>query len=294
VTAITDSPVAAESTDPQCHRLAGRAAIVTGGASGIGAATARRLVWEGARVTIGDINGAAAEALAKELGDSAQGIQFDAGDVVSVQELVDAAVSWAGRLDILHNNAAIMAPDHIARDTTPTEIDFEVWDKTFQVNVRGYLAGIKYAVPHMIASGGGSIVLTASGSASLGDLSNIAYGSSKGAIVTLTKYVATIYGQQGIRCNAINPGLIRTEGGKLNVTGPLVEVMERNTLAPRLGQPEDIAACVAYLASDDAAFVTGAILDVDGGMLCHMPYMSDILQLFGSGQAFGAAENDSS
>ena len=165
-----------------CRRLTGRAAIVTGGASGIGAATARRLVSEGARVTIGDLNGAAAEALAKELGDQAQGIEFDAGDVSSVQDLVEAAVSWAGRLDILHNNAAIMAPEHIARDTTPADIDFDVWDKTFQVNVRGYLAGIKYAVPHMIQTGGGSIVLTASGSALLGDLSNIAYGSSKGAI----------------------------------------------------------------------------------------------------------------
>jgi NAD(P)-dependent dehydrogenase (short-subunit alcohol dehydrogenase family) len=272
-----------------CRRLTGKAAIVTGGASGIGAATARRLVSEGARVTIGDVNGAAAEALAKELGEQARGIEFDAGDVSSVQQLIEAAMSWAGRLDVLHNNAAIMQPDHIARDTTPAEIDFEVWDKTFAVNVRGYLAGIKYAVPHMIENGGGSIVLTASGSGLLGDLSNIAYGSSKGAIMTLTKNVATMYGQQGIRCNAINPGLIRTEGGKLNVTGALVGIMERNTLVPRLGRAEDIAACVAYLASDDAAFVTGAILDVDGGMLCHMPYMSDILQQFGSGQAFGSA-----
>jgi NAD(P)-dependent dehydrogenase (short-subunit alcohol dehydrogenase family) len=276
---------------PTCRRLAGKSAIVTGGASGIGAATVRRLVDEGAKVTIGDVDAAAAEALAKELGDSAQGIEFDAGDVSSVERLVTEAVKWSGRLDILHNNAAIMAPEHIGQDTNPVDIDFDVWDRTFDVNVRGYLAGIKHAIPHMIDSGGGSIIMTASGSALRGDLSNIAYGASKGALITLTKYVATIYGKQGIRCNAINPGLIRTEGGKRNVTGPLVEIMERNTLTPRLGQPEDIAACVAYLASDDAAFVTGAIIDVDGGMLCHMPYMSDVLELFGAGQAFGTTES---
>jgi NAD(P)-dependent dehydrogenase (short-subunit alcohol dehydrogenase family) len=280
--------VAAEG---QCHRLLGKSAIVAGGASGIGAATSRRLVDEGALVTISDVNGAAAEALAKELGDSARGVEFDAEDVSSVEQLVASAVEWTGRLDILHNNAAIMAPEHIGQDTTPVDIDFDVWDRTFDVNVRGYLAGIKYAVPHMIAGGGGSIVLTASGSAKLGDLSNIAYGASKGAIITLTKYVATIYGQQGIRCNAINPGLIRTEGGKRNVAGPLVGIMESNTLVPRLGQPEDIAACVAYLASDDAAFVTGAVIDVDGGMLCHMPYLSDVTRLFGTGQAFGTTSS---
>jgi NAD(P)-dependent dehydrogenase (short-subunit alcohol dehydrogenase family) len=275
-----------------CHRLAGKSAVVTGGASGIGAATAMRLVEEGAQVTIGDLNGAAAEALAKELGDNAQGFEFDAGDVDSVARLVDAAVTWSGRLDILHNNAAIMAPDHIAKDTTPADIDFEIWDRTFDVNVRGYLAGVKYAVPHMVAGGGGSIVFTASGSGLLGDMSNIAYGASKGALLTFTKYVATIYGKQGVRCNAINPGLIRTEGGKRNVYGPMVEIMQRNTLGPRLGLPEDIAACVAFLASDDAAFINGTSIDVDGGMLCHMPYMSDLLQTFGEGQAFGGEASD--
>src|SRR3954447_23151450 len=196
-----------------CRRLAGKSAIVTGGASGIGAATATRLVDEGAQVTIGDLNGAAAEALAKELGDSAKGFELDAGDVNSVARLVDAAVEWTGRLDILHNNAAIMAPDHIAQDTNPIDIPFDIWDRTFAVNVRGYLAGCKYAIPHMLAVGGGSIVMTVSGSAKLGDLGAIAYASSKGAITIFIKSVATIYGKQNIRCNGINPGLIRTEGG---------------------------------------------------------------------------------
>jgi NAD(P)-dependent dehydrogenase (short-subunit alcohol dehydrogenase family) len=270
-----------------CRRLEGRVAVVTGGASGIGAATVRRMVAEGASVAIGDINGGAAAQLAKEIGDAAIGVEFDAGDVASVESLVSDTVDRFGHLDILYNNAAIMRPDHIAKDTTPVDIDFDVWDKTFQVNVRGYLAGVKYAVPHMLAAGGGSIIMTVSGSAVLGDLSNIAYGASKGAITTFIKYVATIYGKSNIRCNGINPGLIRTEGGKKNVYGPMVEIMERNTLGPRLGEPEDMAALVAFLASDDAAYITGTVIDADGGMLQHMPYMSDVLRVMGEGQAFG-------
>ena len=271
----------------ECRRLEGKVAIVTGGASGIGAATVRRLVAEGARVAIGDINEDAADALAKELAGATLAVRFDAADVASVEALVSTTVEHFGRLDVLHNNAALMSPDVIAQDTNPVDIDFEIWDRTFAVNVRGYLAGCKYAIPHMLQDGG-SIIMTASGSGKMGDLSNIAYGSSKAAIIGFTRYVATIYGKQGIRCNAICPGLIRTEGGKKNVTGPMVAIMERNTLVPELGQPEDVAAVVAFLASDDAKFMTGAILDVDGGMLCHSPYMSDVLELYGAGQAFGA------
>jgi NAD(P)-dependent dehydrogenase (short-subunit alcohol dehydrogenase family) len=271
------------------RRLEGKVAIVTGGASGIGAATARRLAAEGARVAIGDLNGPRAEQLAAEIGNEAVGIQFDAGDVGSVERLIERAVARFGRLDILHNNAAIMAPELIANDTNPVDIDFSVWDKTMEVNLRGYLAGCKFAIPHMINSGGGSIILTASGSAVFGDLSNIAYGTSKAGILGLNRYVATIYGSQGIRCNAINPGLIRTEGGKGNVPEAMLPIMQRNTLVPRLGKPDDIAAAVAFLASDDAAFITGTAINIDGGMMCHAPYMSDFLEAYGAGQAFGAA-----
>ena len=259
------------------NRLSGKVAVVTGGASGIGAATCKRLVAEGAKVAIGDLNIGAAQALAAELGDAALAIRFDAGDVTSVAALIAATVERFGRLDVLHNNAALMSHDVIKQDTNPVDIDFDIWDMAFRVNVRGYVAGCKYAIPHLLKAGGGAIVMTASGSGHRGDLANIAYGASKSAVIGFSRYVATIYGKQGIRCNSISPGLIRTEGGSKNVQGEMLTVMERNTLTPRLGQPEDVAAMVAFLASDDGAFVTGQDIMVDGGMLAHMPYYSDFM-----------------
>src|SRR3954449_12564559 len=154
---------------PEQRRFEGKVAIVTGGGSGIGAATARRLAAEGAQVGVGDINGELAEKVAADIGEAAIVIEFDAGDVAAVERLVSTTVERFGRLDVLHNNAAIMAPDHIAQDTNPVDIPFEIWDRTFAVNVRGYLAGCKYAIPHMLEAGGGAIVFTLSGSAQFGD-----------------------------------------------------------------------------------------------------------------------------
>jgi NAD(P)-dependent dehydrogenase (short-subunit alcohol dehydrogenase family) len=266
-------------TAPVCRRLDGKVAIVTGGASGIGAASVRRLAAEGARVAVGDINAEAADRLAAELGDIAIAVPFDAEDVGSVERLVDTTVEHFGQLDILHNNAANLAPEHFLRDTDAINIDFDVWDKTFATNVRGYLAGCKYALPHMLTQGGGAIVNTASISGMLGDLTYIAYGSSKAAIIGLTRYVATAYGHRGIRCNAINPGPIRSAASDANIENDLYDVYARATLVGRWGEPAEIAATVAWLASDDAKYVTGAVIDVDGGMLSHLPYVADMLRV---------------
>jgi len=213
--------------------IAGKVAVVTGGASGTGAPACRRFVAEGARVVIGDIDGDKAHALAGELGEAAIGVQFDAEHTEQIRRLVDSAVERFGRLDFLFNNAALMSPDVIKRDSNPVDIDFAVWDRTMAVNARGYLAGCKYAIPHMLQAGGGSIVMTGSGSGLRGDLANIAYGTSKAAIMSMARYVATMYGKQGIRCNVINPGLIVTEGGAKNVPPAMREVLLRHTLTPR-------------------------------------------------------------
>ena len=149
-----------------------------------------------------------------------------------------------GRLDILHNNAAMTDPVLQAQDTTAIDIPIEVWNTTMSINVTGYLLGCKYALPYMISAGAGSIINTASGSGVMGDLARIAYGSSKGAIIALTKYVATQYGQQGIRCNAIAPGVILTPA--LEATAPgLKELIKRHVLTKRFGTPDDVAALVA-------------------------------------------------
>jgi NAD(P)-dependent dehydrogenase (short-subunit alcohol dehydrogenase family) len=259
--------------------LKDKVAIVTGGASGIGAAACRRFAQEGAMVAIGDIDGERAQALAKEIGKNAIGVRFDAGDVAQVENLISSTVERFGRLDYLFNNAAIMSHEVVVTDTNPVDIAFDTWDLVQRVNVRGYLAGCKYAIPHMLKNGGGSIVMTASGSGIRGDISNIAYGCSKAAIICMAMYVATQYGKQGIRCNAINPGLIRTEGGKKNVHGPILDIVSRNHLTPYVGQPEDIGAMAVYLCSDDGRFITGQAINVDGGFNSHMPYYAEMLNL---------------
>jgi NAD(P)-dependent dehydrogenase (short-subunit alcohol dehydrogenase family) len=255
--------------------IAGKVAVVTGGASGIGAAACRRFVAEGARVVIGDIDGDKARTLADELGDAAIGVQFDAEHTEQVQRLIGSAMERFGRLDFLFNNAALVSPDVIQRDSNPVDIDFAVWDRTMAVNARGYLAGCKYAIPHMLRAGGGSIVMTGSGAGLRGDVAHIAYGASKAAIMSMARYVATMYGKQGIRCNVVNPGLVVSEGGSKSVSPAVRETLLRHTLTPRVGVPQDIGALAVYLCSDDAAFITAQAISVDGGLQEHMPYYAD-------------------
>jgi NAD(P)-dependent dehydrogenase (short-subunit alcohol dehydrogenase family) len=259
-------------------RLSGKIAIVTGGAGAIGAATVKRLVKEGARVVIADIDEAAARALAGEVGPNSCAMYFDAGDEKSIESMISRTVSQYGRLDILHNNAANMEAECHARDTTAPDIPFEVWDKVIRVNLRGYLAGCKYALPHMIAGGGGSIINTASDSGVVGDVRGIAYGVSKAGVIALSKFVAVQHGRQNIRCNAISPGLVVTPGAYALVPD-LIDIIAKHVLTPRLGVPEDIAALVAFLASDESGYITGQNYQCDGGVLAHQPQIVDVRAL---------------
>jgi NAD(P)-dependent dehydrogenase (short-subunit alcohol dehydrogenase family) len=262
--------------------IEGKVALVTGGAAGIGAAACRQFAAAGARVVIGDIDADRAHALASEIGtSSAWPFGFDAADTAQIRQLVEQGAAHFDRLDFLFNNAALVSADVVKRDTNPVDIDFEIWDRVLAVNARGYLAGCKYAIPHLLAAGGGAIVMTGSGSGLSGDLANIAYGASKAAIMSLSRSVATIYGKQGIRCNVVNPGLIVTERGRQTMAPAVREVLQRHTLTPRLGEPDDIAALVLHLCSDAGTFITGQAFSVDGGMQAHMPYVAD----FNSGKA---------
>ncbi|MBB3982758.1 NAD(P)-dependent dehydrogenase (short-subunit alcohol dehydrogenase family) [Sphingobium fontiphilum] len=256
-------------------RLAGKVAIVTGGGGGIGSAVARRLVAEGARVAVADIFEESARRAAEPLGDAAIAVAFDAASADSVKALVDQTVAHFGKLDILHNNAAMTDPAKSAQDTTATDIPLGIWQEILDVNLTGYLLGCRYAIPHMIANGGGSIVNTASNSGTAGDLARIAYGSTKGAIITLTRYVATQHGAQNIRCNSIAPGVVLTEALDKTVPG-LKDIIKRHILTPEFGTPDDIAALVAFLASDESRYITGENISISGGGLIHQPHYADL------------------
>ncbi|MFK7894990.1 MAG: SDR family NAD(P)-dependent oxidoreductase [Myxococcota bacterium] len=265
-------------------RLAGRVGIVTGAASGIGRATALALADAGASVLVADLNEAGAQEVAElicDTGGQAKGQRVDVGEEDSVAEMILAAVSAFGGLDVLHNNAADSSPDWMGRDAEIASLDMEVWDRAMRINLRGPLLGCKYAIPHLIQRGGGVIVNTSSASGLVGDDIRASYSASKAGLQSLTQSVATQYGKAGIRCNAIAPGVIETPALAANVPAPVVAAYVNNTLTPRLGRAEDIAAAVVFLASDDAAFITGQVLSVDGGLLAHHPAISDIRGLSG-------------
>lgn len=260
----------------------GRVAVVTGAAAGIGRATAQLLAAEGAAVVVADLDGAAADQVARgivETGGRAIGQNIDVSEEEAVRAMIDAAVSEFGGLDILHNNAAAVNETSPGRDADLARMDVGVWDRTMAVNLRGVMLGCKHAIPRMLERGGGAIVNTSSGASQLGDLSIPAYAVSKGGVDTLTRYVATQYGKQGIRCNAIAPGLILTHPVERFGGAEYVRMLEEHHLTPRVGQPEDIANAVLFLASDAADFITGQILNVDGGILSHAPPVADIRRM---------------
>lgn len=258
------------------RRLEGKVAIVTGGGGGIGSAVARRFVSEGAKVAVADIFEESARRTAEALGQDAIAVQFDAANADSVKALVEQTVSHFGRLDVLHNNAAMTDPVKAAQDSTSVDIPLEIWREIIDINLTGYLLGCKYAIPHMVAGGGGSIINTASNSGSAGDLARVAYGSSKGAIIALTKYVATQHGRQNIRCNSVAPGVVLTEALEKTVPG-LKEIIQRHILTPEFGTPDDIAALVAFLAADESRYITGENISISGGGLVHQPHYADLL-----------------
>ncbi len=259
--------------------LAGRVAIVTGAGSGIGLSTARRLAEEGMSVVVGDLDRASAEQVAEQLrgdGFAATAIVADVSDEAQVAAMVEATVAEYGTVDVLHNNAGAVELDVIGRDGDIRRLDVDVWDKTMAVNLRGVMLCTKHTTPVMIEAGRGSIINTSSGSGLTGHSTRAAYGASKAGVNMFTQYTATSFGRDGIRCNAIAPGLIMTPAAERNLTESDMDMFARHTLTRRLGTPEDIAAMVAFLASDEAGFITGQVISVDGGALAHSPTYAEV------------------
>ena len=253
------------------YELQDRVAVVTGAGAGIGRATALKLAGQGAAVVVADLDQAAAEDVAGSIaaaGGRAVATGLDAADAASVAGLFDFTRAQFGALHILHNNVGLTDP---ATDTTVVDLDLDTWDNTFRLCLKSVLMGCKFGIPLMLASGGGSIINTASMSGVFGDVTNTAYGVAKAGVCSLTQYVATQYGRQDIRCNAIAPGLIKTAAVDRFMPVEVIRGFEAQTLTPRLGEPDDVAALVAFLASDAAKYITGQTYRVDGGLFSHTP-----------------------
>lgn len=247
--------------------LDGKVAIVAGGATGIGAATAGRLAAEGCSVVIGDIWREVAEQTAEAIradGGVATAIWFDLADPDSIAELVRATVAEHGGVDLLFNVGSDMSL--LSGDTDVVDIDLAIWDRTMTVTPRGYLLTMQNVIPHLLARGGGSIVNMSSAAAFQGESTRPAYASAKAAVGALTRHVATRWGRDGIRCNAVAPGLTATPAIRSAPHFPqLQEAALKRMHHTRLGDPDDVAAMVAFLMSDEGAWINGQVINIDGG-----------------------------
>ena len=248
--------------------LQGKVVVVAGGGSGIGAATATRLAEEGASVVVGDIVEPNARAVADQIragGGRAIAHEFDITDDASVAGLVAAAVAEFGGLDGFHANAADLSPEVIGRDTDALDVDLGIFDRTIAVNLRGHLLCTRHALPHLLERGGGAMVYTSSAAGHVGEPQRPSYGVSKSGINALMRHVASRWGREGIRANCVAPGLILTKTIRDNSDPAFREYALGVGRSPRLGEPEDIAAAVAFLMSDDGSWVNGQVISVDGG-----------------------------
>lgn len=246
--------------------LQGKVGVVAGGGRGIGAATARRLAEEGAAVVIGDITEAWAletAAAIRGAGGKAIGVHLDGTNAASQQAIVAAAVAEFGTLDFYHSNLAGGTEGDIDALNCPEE----VLDRSFAINTKSHMFATQAALPVMLEKGNGAMIYTSSGAATAGNAFQVAYPMTKNAIHALVRHVAAKYGKKGIRANGISPGVVMTEAVAQHLTPEYVDATLKTVPHTRLGKPEDIAAAVAFLASDDGEWVNGQVWHVNGGLI---------------------------
>jgi NAD(P)-dependent dehydrogenase (short-subunit alcohol dehydrogenase family) len=260
------------------HRFEGKSAVIVGGATGIGAATARRLGAEGAHVVVGDLDLEKARATAGDIVDSggtAVAVGFDLADEPSIAALMREAVSTYGGIDLLYNSGADLRADTFRDDTDAVRIDVEHWNHILRVNLTGYMLACRYAIPSMLERGGGAIVCTTSDIAFFvhprGE--QLSYSTSKLGVVALVRHVAARWAAQGIRCNCISPGSVSTESWRQLQQRPdgadTVDSAAKRNPRGRVCTPDEVAGAVTFLLSHDAAGVNAQVLHVNGGAVLN-------------------------
>ena len=265
-------------------RMNDKVALITGGASGIGLSTANLMAKEGAKVVIADFNADGAREAAENIkahGGEAVGTFLDAGDEASIKEAVEFTIHQYGKITTLFNN---VGSTNLKKDLDVVHVDLDEWDRLMNINLKSVLLGARFAIPHMIEAGGGSIINTASMAGFAGDAIRVAYGSSKAGVVNLTKYIAAQYGKHNIRANAVAPGLLLTPAAKNNMPSEVLDIFAKYNALPYHGEPDDIGHTVVFLASDEAKFITGQTIQVEGGHYIANPTAPDFEQFMKAAQ----------